>query len=290
MLTIVFAGAAAVGVYLLLPDSVTGRTTGTSRGVIGRATALLQRYLASAGLTAVSPRHFVLVSVGVGSLAACIAGLSMGPGLPMVAIGLVVACTPAALWRRRGIRRREAVAEAWPRLIEEIRVRVGALGQSIPQALLECGPTVPEALRGSFDAARREWALTTDFRRTVSTLKESLADPTADAVCETLLVVHEVGGDLDERLDSLASDRRTAQRDRREAAARQAGARVARWFVIVVPAGMALAGMSLGEGADAYRSTGGQVASVAAIGLIALCWWWAGRIMEVPVEQRVFER
>ena len=79
-------------------------------------------------------------------------------------------------------------------------------------------------------------------------------------------------------------------RDEAEAEARQAGARLARWFVIVVPAGMAFAGLNLGDGGAAYRTPGGQAAVVAAIALIALCWGWAGRIMRVPGQRRVFDR
>ncbi|MFV0317950.1 MAG: type II secretion system F family protein [Microthrixaceae bacterium] len=297
MTSILVAVCAAGGVYLMLPASLTARRSQSSttevkplNNTVERMRHGLRGHLASAGLQHVRPRDFVIVSAGAGSAAALAVATVTGVGIPMLVAGVVVAGTPAAVWRRRSVRNREAVAQAWPRMIEEIRIRVGSLGQSIPQALLECEANAPESLRSGFEAARREWNLTTDFPRTVRILKDLFADPTADAVCETLLVVHEVGGDLDERLDTLAADRRRAQHDRREAAARQAGARVARLFVIIVPAGMAAAGLSLGDGAAAYRSITGQIATAAAVVMIALCWWWAGRIMTTPVEQRVFDR
>ena len=74
-------------------------------------------------------------------------------------------------------------------------------------------------------------------------LRAHLADPTADAACETLLVAHEVGGtDLAHRLEALAEDRRQDALGRKDARAKQAGVRFARRFVLVVPVGMALAG------------------------------------------------
>src|SRR5690606_8070553 len=107
----------------------------------------------------------------------------------------------------------------------------------------------PEELRPAFAAAEREWLLSTDFARTGAVLKTRLADPTADAACETLLVAHEVGGsDLDQRLAALIEDRVQDAQGRKDARAKQAGARFARRFVLVVPAGMALAGMSIGTG------------------------------------------
>jgi tight adherence protein B len=58
--------------------------------------------------------------------------------------------------------------------------------------------------------------------------------------------------------------------------------------VLIVPAGMALAGMSVGTGRVAYRSTSGQVLVATAILLVIACWMWAGSIMRLPEEERVF--
>ena len=67
-----------------------------------------------------------------------------------------------------------------------------------------------------------------------------------------------------------------------------AGVRFARKFVLVVPLGMALAGMSIGAGRSAYQTPLGQVAVVIGLASIAVCWIWAGRLMRLPEEQRVF--
>jgi tight adherence protein B len=164
------------------------------------------------------------------------------------------------------------------------------MGRPVPQGLLEVGLRGPAELRPAFEAAQREWALSTDFERTVAVLKERLADPTADATCETLLVAHEVGGDLDARLEALAADRRRDLRDRKEADAKQAGARLARWFVVLVPAGMAVAGLNVGDGREAYHTPTGQLLVAMGIGLVVACWWWAGRIMHLPEDDRVFDQ
>jgi tight adherence protein B len=152
------------------------------------------------------------------------------------------------------------------------------------------GRRAPDELRPAFVAAQREWLLSTDFTRTVQVLKARLADPTADAVCETLLVAQEVGGtDLDRRLEALIDDRVQDSQGRKDARAKQAGARFARRFVLIVPAGMALAGMSVGTGRSAYQTPTGQLLVVVAIGLVVVCWVWAGRIMVLPEEERVFD-
>jgi tight adherence protein B len=64
--------------------------------------------------------------------------------------------------------------------------------------------------------------------------------------------------------------------------------RFARRFTIIVPIGMAIAGMSVGNGRSAYGTALGQTLVVSAIAMALLCWVWAGTIMRLPEEQRVF--
>ena len=174
-------------------------------------------------------------------------------------------------------------------MIEEIALLTGSLGRSVPQALFEVGRGSPEEMRPAFAAAHREWLISTDFARSVAVLKAGLADATADAACETLLVAHEVDGtDVQRRLTALVEDRVADLQGRKDARAKQAGARFARKFVLFVPIGMALVGLSIGNSSAAYRSAEGQVAALAAIGMVVLCWMWSGRIMRLPEEERVF--
>src|SRR5439155_18503755 len=98
--------------------------------------------------------------------------------------------------------------ESWPRLLEELRINTTTLGRSIPQALFEVGRRAPQEMQPAFEVARREWLLTTDFERTLDLLRSRLADATADTVCETLLVAHQIGGnDVDRCLTAPIADR-----------------------------------------------------------------------------------
>lgn len=249
-----------------------------------------QDWLVQAGLDDVRPVEFAAV-VGVLVLLGMAVGFTIfGAPLPALALGTFAGTFPVASYRNRRRTRRSVAQEAWPRMIEEIRILTGSLGRSVPQALFEVGRRGPEEMRPAFEAAQREWLISTDFPRTVKVLKDRLADPTADATCETLLVAHEIGGsDLDGRLRDLIEDRIQDVQGRKDARAKQAGVRFARKFVLIVPLGMAAAGVSVGNGRDAYRQPTGQLAVVIAIGLVVVCWMWAGSIMRIPEEERVFE-
>ena len=329
MTALVAAVLAGSGVHLLWTSLAMGhrRLRRPMRATDGsRPRTSVTDWLVQAGLDDLRPREFLAATVAIGLLTTAVItyGLFASP-LPSVVMGVFGASAPAGVLRRRRKLTRERAQEAWPRIIEEIRILTGSVGRSIPQALFEAGRRAPVELRPAFDAAHREWLITTDFVRTVAVLKGRLADPTADAACETLLVAHEVGGaDLDRRLEALAEDRIHDVQGRRDARAQQAGVRFARKFVLIVPFGMALAGMSVGNGQSAYREPMAQVivgvaillswrehlglertlawaslraiVQLTAIGaglglailLVVACWVWAGRIMHIPEEERVF--
>jgi tight adherence protein B len=280
-----------VGVHLLYSTRAMGRRTlgFTSLAAWGRR-ARRHDWMVQAGLAEVPIRQLMAVVAALMVVGALGAYAVFGGLLPAVATAAFAGTFPLASYRARRSAQRAAAMDAWPRLLEELRILTSSLGRSIPQALFEVGHRAPREMRPAFGAAQREWLLSTDFTRTIRVLKSGLADPTADAACETLLVAHEVGGtDLDRRLEALIDDRIQDTQGRKDARAQQAGARFARRFVLIVPAGMAMAGMSVGTGRAAYQTASGQALVVVAIVLVVACWIWAGRIMALPEEQRVFD-
>jgi len=292
-MALLVALAGAYGVFLLYTAVAFGwagvgvgpaPAGGRRRGRRGTA-----EWLAQAGLVGVEPREFLGVMAVLFVVGAALAYALFAGVLPALITGVFAATFPIASYRARRDRRRNEARDTWPRLIEELRLQTGSLGRSIPQGLFEVGRRAPEELRPAFAVAERQWLLSTDFARTVSVLKARLADATADATLETLLVAHEVGGsDLDRRLAALAEDRIQDLHGRKDAQARQAGVRFARRFVLIVPLGMTLAGLSIGTGRHAYQSAGGQMAVATGLLVVAGCWLWAGRLMRLPEDERVF--
>jgi tight adherence protein B len=286
--------AAALGVYYVYTAAALGwRGIGLAPSA-ARTRArrpVVQEWLVQAGLGDVRLRDFAAAMVLLAALGTAITYAVFGAIVPAVAVGGAAGTAPLASYRVRRANRRARAQDAWPRMIEEIRILTSSLGRSIPQALFEVGRRAPEDMGPAFDAAHREWLMSTDFERTLTVLKSGLADPTADATCETLLVAHTVGGsDLDRRLEALVEDRIQDTQGRKDARAKQAGARFARRFVVFAPFGMALAGMSVGNGRQAFQSPTGQTLTLVAVLLVIGCWSWAGRILQIPEEQRVFDR
>lgn len=284
------AGLAAYGTYLLYTRAAFGwrglRPMPTARAPARRT---LRTWLDHAGLYGVAAREVFAAAALLLVLGGAAAYAAFGGPVPALAVGAFAASAPFAAFGRRRARAASAARQAWPRMLEELRLLTGSLGRSIPQALFDVGRRAPAELRPAFAAAEREWLLSTDFERTVAVLEDRLADPTADAVSETLLVAYEVGGgDVDRQLEELVVDRLLDLQGRKDAESKQAGVRFARRFVLLVPLGMATAGLAIGTGRSAYESAPGQAAVVAAVLAVVACWAWSGRLLRLPQEPRVF--
>jgi tight adherence protein B len=283
---------AGIGVYLLYTAVVFDQRSLFGESLRHNKTQCRDRvddWFAQAGIPADKRRHVALTVALVALSGSLFGWLMFGGILAPLMMGIFCGSFPATTYKQRRARRRVESADAWPRMIEEIRLLCGSLGRPIPQALLEVGKRGPDDMRAAFRHAEREWLISTDFARTTHVLKEQLADPTADIVCETLLLAHGIGGnDVDRRLAALAEDRQMDLHSRKDARAKQSGVKFARRFVVIVPIGMAFAGLSIGNGRAAYATADGQLGVTAGLLTLAACWWWSGRLIRMPEERRVF--
>jgi tight adherence protein B len=287
---VIAAALAGYGVFLIWSATALGwHGIGLGPSPTRRRPRPVRDWLRQAGLGDIRPTELV-GSVSATTVLGGVVGFALfGGAVPAVLAAVFGATFPVAAFRGRRGRRLAEARDSWPRMLEELRLLTGTLGRSIPQALFDVGQRAPLELRDAFRTAEREWLLTTDFGRTIDLLKRELADPTADTVAETLLVAHEIGGGgLDRRLAELVEDRIQDVQARKDAESRHAGVRFARRFVLLVPLGMTLAGLSIGDGRASYATPTGQLAVAIGLLAVAVCWWWSGRLLRIPGEPRVF--
>ena len=115
-------------------------------------------------------------------------------------------------------------------------------GLSLPEALSAIGVRGPEQLREPFRQFGSDYRTTGRFNDSLDRLKDALADPVGDRVCESLRVAREVGGtDLGRLLSTLSGFLRDDARTRAELLARQSwsvnAARMAvaaPWLVLIL--------------------------------------------------------
>jgi tight adherence protein B len=243
--------------------------------------------LAQAGLESVTPQALAVTCAGLGATA--FVGVLAVSRVPAIAAAFAVMASwlPVALVRGRARRRRHVLRDAWPEVVDNLASGVRA-GLSLPEALAQVADRGPEPLRPAFRAFARDYRGTGRFGEALDGLKDRLADPVADRICEALRITREVGGtDLGRLLRSLSAFLREDARTRSELEGRQSwtvyAARLAvaaPWLVLALLATRPQSIAAYGSPAGALVLAIGGAATLIAYRLMI-------RIGRLPEERRV---
>lgn len=244
--------------------------------------------VAQAGLAHVPVLAVVAVSLVGALLLAGIALLLTG----VIAVVPIAAGVGAALpWlgiSARARRRRRHRSEVWPEVIDHIVAGVRS-GLPIPEALSGVAVNGPIAVRPEFSAYAVDYRATGSFSYCVERLKESLADPVADRLLETLRMGREVGGtETGSVLRQLGSFLRAEQAMRGELIARQSWIAYAARLGLVAPWIVLIALSLRPETAAAYNSPGGLVVILAGAVVTLIAYRVMIVIGRLPEEARFF--
>ena len=243
--------------------------------------------LAQAGLESVSPAALAVTCLGLGATAfLALLTISRVPSIA-VCFAVMVAWLPIAVVVGRARRRRSRLRELWPEVVDNLASGVRA-GLSLPEALAQVGDRGPEPLRPQFRAFARDYRASGRFSDALDGLKDRLADPVADRICEALRITREVSGtDLGRLLRSLSAFLREDARTRAELEARQSwtvsAARLAvaaPWLVLALLATRPESVAAYSRPAGALVLLVGATASLVAYRLMV-------RIGRLPEERRV---
>jgi tight adherence protein B len=231
-----------------------------------RRDARLREMLAQAGLSGVTPARIIALQAGAFVLAVTVAYLSTRLVSISTVFGVFAACVPWMLVQRMRRRHRADLRELWPEVVDNLTSGVRA-GLSLPEALAAIGERGPEQLRHAFRAFGRDYRATGAFNDSLNRLKQTLADPVGDRICESLRVAREVGGtDLGRLLTTLSSFLREDARARAELMARQSWAVSAARMAVAAPWLVLVLLSTRRETLAAYDSAAGSI--ILAIGAV----------------------
>jgi tight adherence protein B len=194
---------------------------------------------------------------------------------------------PVVVLMRMRRRRQAALRELWPEAVDNLASAVRA-GMSLPEGLSALALRGPAELRPPFARFGASYRASGRFGDCLDALKDDLADPVGDRVCETVRVAREVGGsDLGTVLRTLSELLRSDARTRSELETRQGwvvnGARLAvasPWVVLLL----------LGTQSSAlrsYNSPGGSLLLAVGAAVCALAYRIMLHIGKLPEDARV---
>jgi tight adherence protein B len=197
--------------------------------------------------------------------------------------------TPVIMLRRLRKRRQVVMRELWPEAIDNLASAVRA-GMSLPEGISALAFRGPESLRPPFTRFSAAYRASGRFGECLDALKDDLADPVGDRVCETIRVAREVGGsDLGTVLRTLSELLRSDARTRSELETRQGWVINAARLAVAAPWIVLLLLSTQSATVRVYDSAGGAL--LLAIGAV-IC-FVAYRIMlrigALPEELRVLQ-
>jgi tight adherence protein B len=259
------------------------RRAATTRTWIERCTDLLRQ----AGVDGVGPAQLL----GVQLLGAVVVGAIV---LAMTATVAVAACFalfgffgPVMVLQRMRRRRQVALRELWPEAVDNLASAVRA-GMSLPEGVSALALRGPEALRPAFARFSAAYRASGRFGECLDALKDDLADPVGDRVCETMRVAREVGGsDLGTVLRTLSELLRSDARTRAELETRQGWVVNAARLAVAAPWIVLLLLGTQSTTLQAYNSTGGVVLLAIGAAVCVFAYRVMLRIGKLPQERRV---
>ncbi|MGI8679978.1 MAG: type II secretion system F family protein [Jatrophihabitans sp.] len=194
---------------------------------------------------------------------------------------------PSLIVRRMRNRRQGVLRELWPEAIDNLASAVRA-GMSLPEGLSALAVRGPTELRAPFGRFAASYRASGRFGNCLDTLKDELADPVGDRVCETMRVAREVGGsDLGTVLRTLSELLRADARTRSELETRQGWVINAARLAVAAPWVVLLLLGTQSETLRAYDSAGGTLLLGIGAGVCVLAYRIMLHIGRLPQEQRV---
>ncbi|HEV7192716.1 MAG TPA: type II secretion system F family protein [Jatrophihabitantaceae bacterium] len=243
--------------------------------------------LRQAGVDAVGPAQVLVVQVVCG----LVAGTAVFILTAAVSVAACFFCyfflAPVLLLRRMRRRRQVALRQQWPEAIDNLASAVRA-GMSLPEALGELSVHGPVELRPPFGGFAARYRASGRFAECLDVLKDELADPVGDRICETIRVAREVGGsDVGAVLRTLSQLLRSDARTRSELETRQGWVVNAARLAVAAPWLVLLLLGTQSSTLTSFDSPGGNLLLAVGAAVCVLAYRIMLRLGRLPDEMRV---
>lgn len=243
--------------------------------------------LRQAGVDGVGPGQLLAAQVLAGLLAFVLVAAITRTVAVAACFAVFGVAVPVLAVRRMRARRQGALRELWPEAIDHLASAVRA-GMSLPEGLAALAGRGPQELRAPFGRFAANYRASGRFGDCLDALKDDLADPVGDRVCETVRVAREVGGsDLGTVLRTLSELLRADARTRAELETRQGWVINAARLAVAAPWVVLLLLGTQSTTLTAYDSPGGTLLLGIGLAVCVVAYRIMLRIGRLPEERRV---
>lgn len=186
-------------------------------------------------------------------------------------------------WSQIAKGRRDELASFWPGYLDQVRAKMLTSSRALSYVFYDESFAGSAFLRELLDQGKREFENSGDLEKSFLTIWRFANNETTNYVCSSLWEV--LGGtssQIEQQLMLISSVLRSRNALEHEANSRLAGVRTARAFIVIIPVGMALAGISFAGATAPFLTKPAILQILIALAILAMCWYWSSRLMSFP--------
>ena len=201
-----------------------------------------------------------------------------------LAMGILASAT--LYLRSRQIRRlrRLELASSWASYLDQTRAKMLTTSRSLSYVLFEQGSAGSPFLAELMQQGRREFDNSGDLEKALQAVwsageNEEVTNYVCSALCDSL---GSTSSQIENQLSLISSIVRSRNELKQETMSRLAGVRTARAFIVIIPIGLAMAGISFAGSISPFLTPVSVVQMLTAMAILTLCWFWSNRLMTFP--------
>lgn len=209
--------------------------------------------------------------------------VGLGP-ISSTALGAVACSSLLFRWKQIQRHRIEELSTTWPGFLDRTRAKMLTSSRSLPYVIFEENSTDSVFLNELLLCGKREFETSGELERAIQAMwRQGEDEEVTNYVCSALLdAAGSTSSQMERQLTVISETVRSRNETRQEARSRLAGVRTARTFIVIIPIGMALAGIAFAGSIQPFTTAPSIEQMIVAAAVLALCWHWSTRLMTFP--------
>lgn len=210
-------------------------------------------------------------------------------GLPFIAtlISAILLCLIAlARLHQIATNRHRELRIVWPTFLDQLRSSMLSSQRALPYVMYDNPACGSPFLTDLINIGKREFETSGNLESSLKQIWRHAADQTTSQVCASLINTNgATSSQIQHQLSDIASALKTQQILIAEAESKLAGVKIARLFVLLIPTGMALAGVAFAGSFSPFYTRASLIQISIAAFVLGICWQLSNRLMQFPAIQ-----
>lgn len=186
-------------------------------------------------------------------------------------------------WLKTKSKRSDQLDEFWPSYLDRTRSKIISSSRALPYIFFDqefIGSTFEDEL---LRPGRREFENSGDIQKAIVAIWKNADHNITNLVCSSLYDIRgATTSQVETHLNTIAETIRAHNSLDNEARAKLAGVRTTRAFILIIPIGMALVGLSFAGSIKPFLLPSSIVQEAFAASVLIGCWLWSSNLMKFP--------